>query len=66
MNDTTGDPTGLRAWYREQPGVFVVGATALGARAGGGLLDLSTRRSSALLGLLGLVLATVSALVIVA
>ncbi|MFK8023216.1 MAG: hypothetical protein AB8G26_04555, partial [Ilumatobacter sp.] len=65
MNDTTGDPTGLRAWYWAQPGVFVVGATALGALAGGGLLDLSTRRSSALLGLIGLVLATVSALVVV-
>lgn len=64
---TTGEPTGDardRRWYLDLPATLVVGVTAAGALAGGGLLHIATRVPNALIGLLGAVIATVSAWIV--
>lgn len=53
-----------RRWYLDLPPTVVLGATAAGALAGGGLLHIATRLPNALIGLVGAVIATMSAWIV--
>ena len=51
----------LRSWYLTLPALPLFAATVAGALAGGGLLHIATRLPNALVGLVGVVLATLCA-----
>ena len=57
-NSETG---ALRRWYLALPAPLLLGGAIVGALAGGGLLHVATRLPNALVGLLGVVVATLCA-----
>ena len=58
MVETNAGPNVFRAWYLHQQPTAVLAVTVAGALAGGGLLHIATRLPNALVGLVGVVLAT--------
>ena len=61
MVDRNAPTATLRTWYLSRSAVAVLAVTVSGALAGGGLLHLATRLSNPMLGLAGVVLATICA-----
>ena len=61
MVDGNSETDALRRWYLALPAPLLLGGAIVGALAGGGLLHVATRLPNALIGLLGVVVATLCA-----